>query len=239
MHNHNRPIATKLLLVLAIAISVIFTFWSIRWIQASLFYKKGIAEVASVVKTQDNDTAHWEVAIGLLQESIRLNPIRAEYYSRMAIASYVRSKGGRQPLPADQQQEYYINALHNLDLALQHRPYSGFYWSDIAKYLYASASEVPALLNAVDKMLVFAGHQPFIIALALKISFEHWSELDNDRRQKLHSAMRYLHHHDATFAIRSAVSNGWGERLQPILFDKEQLALFNKLFTQQNTATQE
>lgn len=160
---------------------------------------------------------HWEYGWSLLGYARALNPLRAEYPFYQAYFSHNRSQGSSEQ--EGDFPDYQTRSFEYFNQALKQRPNWGYVWAQLAETRVDNGNRDKETFGALEKALVFAPYEPFVLHIALKVGFMLWDRLDDGLRQKLLSAVRYLLRHDPRSVIETALSFNWSEQLRPLLLD--------------------
>jgi hypothetical protein len=210
--------------LLAALLSISLAVWAAIWCLADILQSNGITVLyASLESTESRQL--WDRGWTRLEDARELNPLYAEFPFYQAYFSHNRVQG------ADGQQrylpEYRNQAFDYFDQALRLRPHWGYAWAQLAEARWQNRDGSKETFVALDKSLMFAPYEPFVLHIALRVGFTFWDRLDDGLRQKLLSAVRYLLRHDPRFVIETALLFEWAEHLRPLLSDDRDIEHLN------------
>ena len=206
--------------MLAALLSFFLAVWAAIWSVADILQSQGIANLDASLDSYSS-REQWDHGWSLLEYARELNPWQAEYPFYQAYFSHNRAQGSHDPgdnLPEDR-----TRSLDYFNQALKQRPHWGYVWAQLAETRSDKGDGGKQTVDALEKALVFAPYEPFVLHIALRVGFNFWERLDDEPRQKMLSAVRYLLRHDPKSVIETALLFEWSEHLRPLLLDARDL----------------
>ncbi len=210
----------KLRWLLAAILSACLAVWAAIWLMADILHSRGIATLYSSLDSPTSQ-AQWDRGWTLLGYARKLNPLHAEYPFYQAYFSHNRALGSRES--AENPPDDRTRSLDYFYPALRQRPHWGYVWAQLAEMRLVNGEGDEETFGALEKALIFAPYEPFVLHISLKVGFTFWDRLDNGLRQKLIFAVRYLLQHDPKSVIDTALVFEWSEQLRPLLIDARDL----------------
>jgi hypothetical protein len=168
----------------------------------------------------------WDRGWTRLGDARELNPLHAEFPFYQAYFSINRAQGasGQPGHVSDHRNQ----SFDYFEQALKMRPHWGYVWAQLAEARLLNRDGSEETFIALDKALVFAPYEPFVLHIALRVGFTFWDRLDDGLRQKLLSSVRYLLLHDPRFVIETALFFEWTEHLRLLLTDDRDIQHLNR-----------
>ena len=223
----------KLGWLLAALLSGSLAVWAAFWCLADVLHANGVAMLYKGLESAEN-LEQWDRGWALLENARAINSMHAEYPFYQAYFSHNRAQSFielRERLSDDRNQ-----SIEYFNQALRIRPHWGYVWAELAEARLVNGDGSDQTLDALDKALQFAPHEPFVLHIALRVGFTFWDRFDEGRRQRLFSAVRYLLQHDPRFVIETALLFKWAEHLSPLLTDDKEIDYLNSRLVEQSNS---
>lgn len=167
----------------------------------------------------------WNLGWARLAKARVWNPLNAEYPYYQAYFSHQRAQEAA--ARSQEQPDYAYQSLTYFYQALRLRPPWGYVWAQLAEARWKSGGVSEEMFIALDKALIFAPREPFVLHIVVRIGFTFWDRLEDGLRHKLLSAVHYLLQHDPHFVIEMALLYQWAEHLRPLLSDVRDIEYLN------------
>lgn len=208
--------------------------WASVWTAAAVLDGRAYSKI--LFTNYAENPAAWEESWALLTTAGHLNPVSADYIYHQAYITYVKSKRLTDASPA-YQAEVYNDSLELLHRSLQKRPHWGKHWANLARMRFFQKDLPEVTLAALQKALIYAPREPFVLSIALQIGFTTWDDLDDDWQQQIVSSTHYLLRHSPKRVMDIAISTGWAAQLQLLISDEKNKALLNQRIQKRQQAS--
>lgn len=201
-------------LILILLASVSLVIWSVCWTLADLYTSRGI-DAFFEKRYLAGEKNPEERAMDLLSTASTLNPMSPDIWYRRARFTYLL---GFADDPTSDIAVQRRNLSTNLFIrALQLRPHSGRLWARYAKHSLKLDAPIQETLNKLEIALAFAPFEYKVRKAEIMIGLALWDELEEAKRERLLSSVRFLLRLDPRYVIKIAVAADWSNNLRPLL----------------------
>lgn len=215
-------------------LTCILAFWAMIWSIAEGLHSKAVALLYEDLEASVSQE-RWNQGWARLAKARVWNPLNAEYPYYQAYFSHQRAQEEATE-QSRKQSDFASLSIAYFYQALRLRPPWGYVWAQLAEAKWKSGDVSEEMFIALDKALIFAPREPFVLHIALRIGFSFWDRLEEGLRDKLLSAVRYLLRHDTQFVIEMALLYRWAEKLRPLLSDDQDIEYLNNRLANRHSA---